>query len=97
MGSLIDNVQDRFRASTNAIALFLFKSATGLIIGLTIGLIGQELVGYGWISLLLVTLVVGASVVRVTRFWNWTHMLIFNLICVLIGMVLRMYILIAPG
>ncbi len=97
MGSLIDNVQDRFKTSTNALALLAFKAVVGLFLGLTLALIGMEIINYGWFSLVLVMLVVAGSMLRISRSWEWRHVLIFTLICVLIGMLLRMYILLAPG
>lgn len=94
---MISNVQDRFKSSSNALGLVLFKLATGLFLGLTLALIGQEVIQYGVFSFLLVIVVVTASFMRIVKAWTWTHILIFNLICVLLGLLLRMYILIAPG
>ncbi len=97
MANLISNVQDRFKSSSNAIALVGFKLITGLFLGLTLALVGQEIIQYGVFSFLLVIVVVTASLMRIVKSWTWTHLLIFNLICVLLGLLLRMYILIAPG
>ncbi len=97
MGNLINNVQDRIKTSTNVAALLTFKVFTGLYLGLTLALIGDEVIGYGWFSFLLVMAVVVGSLLKVARAWTWMHMMIFNLICVLILLLLRMYILIAPG
>lgn len=65
--------------------------------GLTLALIGQEIIGYETISFSLVIVVVTTAFLRAARRWNLMGVLIFDLICVLIGMLLRMYILIAPG
>jgi|SRR6185312_5950513 len=97
MGSLISNVQDRFKTSTQMVLLLVLRLLTGLFLGLTLALIGQEIVQYEVFSFVLVTVVVVATLMRITRAWTWTHLFIFNLICVLIGLLLRMYILIAPG
>jgi hypothetical protein len=97
MGSLIENVQDRFKTSTNMLALVAFRLLTGFFLGLTLALIGQEIIQYETFSFVLVIMVVLATLMRITRHWTWTHLFIFNLICVLIGLLLRMYILIAPG
>lgn len=97
MGNLIGNVQDRFKSTSNALGLLAFKILTGLFLGLTLALIGQQIIGYGWFSFTFVIVVVAGSLLRITRAWPWMHMFIFNLICVLIGLLLRMYILIAPG
>jgi hypothetical protein len=97
MANFISNAQDRFKTSTNALALIAFKVLTGFFLGLTLALIGQEIIQYGVFSFVLVVLVVAGCILRVGRSWTWTHVFIFNLICVLIGLLLRMYILIAPG
>ena len=97
MANIISNVHDRFKTSTNAMALVGFKILTGLFVGLTLGLVGQEVIQYELISFVLVTLVVAGTLVRIAKSWSWTHVFIFNLICVLIGLLCRMYILIAPG
>jgi len=97
MANIISNVQDRLKTSTNALALLGFKLLTGLFVGLTLALIGQEVIQYELISFVLVVLVVTGALVRIAKSWSWTHIFIFNLICVLIGLLCRMYILIAPG
>jgi hypothetical protein len=96
MASLIDNFQDRVKTSTNAIALLSFKTISGLFVGLTLALIGEEIMGYQSLSFFLVVAITTASLVRIAKSWTWTQVLIFNLIFVLIGLLLRMYILLAP-
>lgn len=97
MAGMISNAQDRFKSTSNAFALVAFKAITGLFLGLTLALIGDQIIDYGWISFMLVLIVTAGTLMKVARNWTWMHMLIFNLICVLIGLLLRMYILIAPG
>lgn len=97
MGNLISNAQERFKTSTNALALLAFKVVSGLFLGLTLALIGDEIIDYGRFSFFLVLLVSTGALIKITRTWTWMNMLIFMLICVLIGLLLRMYILIAPG
>ncbi len=97
MANLINNVQDRIKTGSNAIALLIFKAFTGLYLGLTLALIGDELIGYEWFAFTLIVVVVTGSILKISRHWSWMNMLIFNLICILIGLLLRMYILIGPG
>lgn len=91
------NLQDRVKTGSNALSLMVFKALVGVILGLTFALIGDEILGYGNLSFLLIVLVTTGSLMKITKAWTWTNMLIFSLICVLIGLLLRMYILIAPG
>lgn len=93
----IGSLQDRVKSSSSSVGLVIVKVITGLILGLTFALIGQEVLDYGWFSFILVIVVTLTALLRIMRSWNWAPLLIFNLICVLIGLVLRMYILIAPG
>jgi hypothetical protein len=97
VADFIASVQEKFKTSTNALVLFSFKTLTGLFLGLTFALIGQEIIRYGFLSFTLVAAVVAASILRVSRSWSWTQISIFNLICILTGLLLRMYILIAPN
>jgi hypothetical protein len=97
MANLISNLQDRVKTSSNVMALLAFKLASGLFLGLTLALIGDQIIDYGWFSFALVIVVTVGALLKIMKAWSWVHVLIFNLICVLIGMLLRMYILIAPG
>lgn len=95
--TLISNAQERFKTTSNAFALLAFKTLTGLFLGLTLALIGDQIIDYGWISFMLVLTVTAGALLKIARSWTWMYMTIFNLICVLIGLLLYMYILIAPG
>lgn len=97
MAGLISNFQDRVKTSANVISLLSVKVLTGLFLGLTLALIGDQILDYGWFSFTLVMVVVTGAIVKISKGWTWTNVFIFNLICVLIGLLLRMYILIAPG
>lgn len=96
MKDLAGNVQDGVKSSSmNLFNLFL-RVITGLTVGLTLSLIGQELVGYGMFALLFCIVVVMAIIVKTLSSWSIGQILIFDLICVLVAMLLRMYILVAP-
>lgn len=97
MARFIADFQDRVKTSSNTLALLSFRGLTGLFLGLTLALIGDQIIDYGWFAFMLVVVVCVGSILRITKAWSWTHVFIFNLICVLIGMLLRMYIMIAPG
>lgn len=91
-----NNVQDGVKTSSISLFHILLRVVTGLLLGLTLGLIGQELAAYGTFALLFV-MVVGLGVVfKLMSSWSIAQILIFDLICVLVAMLLRMYILVAP-
>jgi len=95
--SLIDNVQEKIKTGSSSLGLLIFKSLTGLFLGVTLAIIGHELSGYGTISYWFVVAVTTAVFMKISKPWSVTSVVIFNLVCFLVGLVLRMYILIAPG
>lgn len=94
---MIYSFQDKVKTSSNTLGLLAFRIFTGLFLGLTFALIGDQVINYGWFSFTLVIVAVCGALLKITRGWSWLQVFIFNLICVLIGLLLRMYILIAPG
>ena len=97
MGQLIDSVQIRIKqTSTGLFALFL-RVATGLFVGLCFALIGQELVSYGSLTFWIVLVLWAGVFLGISKKWKPLGVIIFNLVFVLVGLLLRMYILIAPG
>ena len=96
MRGLASSAQEGVKSSTISLFHILLRLVTGLVLGLTLALIGQELMGYGTFALLFVTVVVVAALMKILANWSIGHILIFDLICVLVVMLLRMYILVAP-
>lgn len=96
MRGLATNVQDGVKSSTLTFFHICLRLITGSLVGLTLALIGQELIGYGTFALIFATIVVLAVVAKILARWSFGQIFIFDLIVVLVGMLLRMYILIAP-
>lgn len=97
MGQLIDNVNQRIKTSINEVALVLFRLFSGVFLGFTLSMIAQEMMDFGTISFVFVTIAIIFLFMKLSKQWTAVHVLVFDLICVLIGLLLRMYILIAPG
>lgn len=97
MSQLVNNLQEKLKNSSNSLFLLSFRLATGLLLGLTITLIGQEVFAYESFLFVFVMVVIAGLFMRKSRNWQWTALFVFNLVCVLIAMLLRMYILVAPG
>jgi hypothetical protein len=97
MAEIFSTIQERMKSSTANFLLLLLKLITALMVGLTLSLILMELIGFGTFSFILVIAVVALALLRVMKYWSWGRVLIFDLICVLVALLLRMYILIAPG
>lgn len=96
MKGLSTNVQEGVKSSSLSLFCLTLRVLTGFMLGLTLGLIGQELVGYGTLALSFMMIVVMGLVVKTTSGWGLGRILIFDLILVLVAMLLRMYILVAP-
>lgn len=90
------NVQEGVKTSSVSTVCLTLRVLTGFMLGLTLGLIGQELTGYGSLALTFMMVVVMGLVLKTTSGWGLAKILIFDLILVLVAMLLRMYILVAP-
>lgn len=92
MSELIDRLNVRIKSTSSHLGLYSLKVFTGLLVGLTISLIGQEIIGYGNFSLTFVSVVIMGAFLRTSKHWSLTGIIIFDFICLLIAMLLRMYI-----
>ncbi len=97
MGEFIYNVQTKLKTSSTNLVLFFFKLLTGLFVGMSLAIIGHAIIGYGDWSFWLVLVAVTAVFLRVSKPWGAWGVVIFNLIVFLVGLLLRLYIQIAPG
>jgi galactitol-specific phosphotransferase system IIC component len=97
MSQFIEDMQIRFKNSSSSVALVSSKLFVGFILGLTFSIIGQQIFHYGDFSVMSVIAVTMALFYRISKAWRFAPLLVFALICVLIGLLLRMYIMIAPG
>ncbi len=96
MRGLASSAQEGVKSSSLSFFHFSLRFITGILLGLVLALIGQELMGYGTFALLFVMVVVLAVITKLLANWSIGQILIFDLICVLVAMLLRMYILVAP-
>ncbi len=97
MGQFISNMQYRVKSSSLGMFTLMLKIVTGLMLGLTLALIAQEILGFGQLSFILFIVVFASAFLKTAWRWNLGGVLIFNLICVLVAVLLRAYILVAPG
>ena len=97
MSELLGNLQHRLKGTTSSLLLSVYKILFGAFLGLTLALIGSQVIGYGDFSFTLV--IVGTTLLfqKISRNWKASTVLVFSLVCVLLGLLLRMYILVAPG
>lgn len=96
MSQFAGQVQDGVKNTSKSLAAIALKVLTGFMVGLTMALVGQEVFHFGTILFIFMMLVVGIALYRLMASWNLGAVLIFDLICVLVALLLRMYILVAP-
>ena len=96
MNQMATSIQKGTKNATTSLFGTWVKILTSFIVSLTTTMILQELFNYGTLSFVFVMIVTAAALLKVL--WTWTigAVLIFDLICALVGLLLRMYILIAP-
>ena len=97
MGQFIEDLQYKIKKSSGSALLKIFLISIGFIVGMTFALIGQQMIGYGWFSYVLVIVATLLIFHRVSRGWTWGKAIVFTIICVLLATLLNMYIRLAPG
>ena len=101
MGELAGRMQVRLKKTSTDMANFCLKLVSGTLLGLTFALVAQEALGKrdgeNVISFTFMIVAIAGAFLRVSKKWSVASVLIFDLICVLIGMVLRLYVMVAPG
>ena len=101
MSEFASRLQGNIKKSSQDLLTFAVKLLSGSIIALAISLVVQEMLGKVNneinMSFLFVFFIGLLSFLKIVQKWTVTSVLIFDLIFVLIGMVLRLYIMTAPG
>jgi hypothetical protein len=96
VSSMAQGAQSKAKTSAQSFMQISFRLVTGFFLGLTLSLIGQELTGFGSFSLIFLNLVVMGLFFRLSQNWSLIKILVFDLVCLLVIQILKMYILIAP-
>lgn len=101
MSELIGRMQSQIKRTSGDLFLFTLKLISGAVLGLTFALVMQEMLGHQegteLLSFFFVIVVGTAAFLKIAKRWSFTSVLVFDLICVLLGLVLRLYIMLAPG
>ncbi len=96
MGIIASTHQGIKKGSTH-LGVLTLRVLSSIIIGYAIALIGEGLLFYGRISFWFALIASCAAFLKITRSWGVGGVLILDLILFLIGLLLRMYVLVAPG
>lgn len=94
---MIQNMQTQIKRSSQSMVLFSLKLLSGLLLGLVLAISGETVFGYGSFSFWFVVVLFCGVFLKISKPWSFGALMIYNLVCVLVGVLLRMYVLIAPG
>ncbi len=101
MSEFVGKMQSGLKKTSSDVLLFSIRLISGAILGLTFGLVVQEVLGkadnenlFGFLFVIVVTT---GAFLRISKSWGLTAVMIFDLICALVGICLRLYIMVAPG
>ena len=91
------SVQQKSQQASYGLVHSVFRGVTGFFIGIVLSLIAQEIFQFQTLVLVFLTLVLMTAAYKALHRLSLFQILVFDLICVLIGVLLRMYIMIAPN
>lgn len=96
MSKMSQQVQDGVRMTVSSLLTWILKVASSLFFGFVVALIAQEVLKSGTVAFLFVMLVVTGTLSKLMQKWSALNVMVFDLICMLVGLSLKMYILLAP-
>ena len=91
------SVQQKSQQASYGLIHSTFRGITGFFIGIVLSLIAQEIFQFQTLIMVFLTLVLMTAIYKALHRLSLFQILVFDLICVLIGTLLRMYIMIAPN
>jgi hypothetical protein len=101
MSELVGRMQMRLKKSSGDLFTFFLRFVSGLVLSLTLALIIHEIMGKkdGESTLAFSFMIVAFTTVfmRVAKKWSLVSVLVFDLVCILIAIILKFYIMVAPG
>lgn len=101
MGEFAGKMQMQFKKTSSDLVTWGVKLVSGSFLALTLALIIQEMMGKpegeAPVSFIFTIVAFTAIFLRIAKKWNLFAVLVFDLVCILIGMVLVLYITVAPN
>jgi F0F1-type ATP synthase assembly protein I len=95
--SMPANMQQGAKNATQSLSHILLRLISGFFVGFVLALIIQELFHMGSFMLVFLTVLFLSLIFTLLSRLSMLQIIIFDVICVLVGALLRMYILIAPN
>lgn len=101
MSEFVGKMQMQLKKSSGDLATWVVKIISGGFLALTLSLIIQEIMGKADgeapISFLFTIVAFTAIFLRIAKKWSLFGVLVFDLVCILVGMMLCLYIMVAPN
>lgn len=97
MRSALSTVNQNMKVVSEGLLVFSLKLLSAFVFSSTVALIFLEIIGFGTFSFVLVNITIFLALLKCMKGWGLVSILVFDLICVLVALLLRMYILVAPG
>lgn len=92
MSEFVDKIRYNFKQSLLHFAIFLVRLLTGALVGATIALTLQSLLGTGIFIFMFVVITTMGVILRATWDWGLLPAIILLLVFALIGVLLKLYI-----
>ncbi len=97
MAQISHVIQEKMKNSSLHFGIGILRLFSGMILGLTFALIADEILKLGVVSFLFIIVSVTYAFMKISKSWRLMNVVVFDLVCVLLGMLIRLYILTAPG
>jgi hypothetical protein len=96
VSQLAGHVQDGVKNTSVSFASFSLKTVTAFFLALTLSLIAQEMMGSGTFTFVFTMVLVIGLIMKLIAKWSVGAVLLFDLFCILVALLLRLYIQVAP-
>lgn len=96
MNQIAGQVQDGIKSSSISLFSVFLKIVTSILIAMTLSLVVQEMMQSGTFTFIFTMIVIGGGIFRLMKTWTVSQVLLFDLFCVLLALLLRLYLQVAP-
>jgi hypothetical protein len=91
-----NQLQDSIRSSSISLGSIFLKLITSLVIAMTLSIVIQELMNTGTFTFIFTMIVFTSGFLRLMKSWLVSQVLLFDLFCILVALVLKLYLQVAP-
>lgn len=96
MNKYVMVLQSNLRNSSSTFLLFFLRLVAGIVVGLTLALMGEEVFGIGRLAFFFIIVTTTSVFLSITKKWGALGVGLFLMFFFMLGLLLRMYALKAP-